>query len=222
MAGQVLHRLGYRPRVTPGFLLPFQPACSAKRYAGSRSREAEGHPLVISTKAEGRAEKSGREWTTRQIRSQMSRLRCAAKAQHLVFLASIFGCGRRPRRAPLDMTDGAGFPPNRYESQTEPHAFSCHFFSCTLRRRGAVHGGGEFRGDSNKRRACRFTHMPRAGLANAVVPRRRPSGKNPAANERCAPFAAGFRYAGNRCASCRGSALLDPKRRGGASPGPKR
>jgi len=25
--------------------------------------------------------------------------RCAAKAQHLVFLASIFGCGRRPRSA---------------------------------------------------------------------------------------------------------------------------
>jgi len=31
--------------------------------------------------------------------------RCTAKAQHLVFLASIFGCGRRPRCAPLDGTD---------------------------------------------------------------------------------------------------------------------
>src|SRR4030043_523142 len=30
-------------------------------------------------------------------------LRCAAKAQHLVFLASIFGCGRRLRRARNDM-----------------------------------------------------------------------------------------------------------------------
>ena len=29
-------------------------------------------------------------------------LRCAAKAQHLVFLASIFGCGRRPRRTRHD------------------------------------------------------------------------------------------------------------------------
>jgi len=33
--------------------------------------------LVISTKAEGRAEKSGREWALRQIPSQMSRLRFA-------------------------------------------------------------------------------------------------------------------------------------------------
>jgi hypothetical protein len=49
--------------------------------------EVEGHPFVISTKAGGRAEKSGREWTTRPIRSQMSRLRCAS----------------------LDMTDGATF-----------------------------------------------------------------------------------------------------------------
>jgi len=68
--------------------------------------------LVISTKAEGRAEKSGREWTMRHIRGQMSRLRCTAKAQHLVFLASIFGCGRRPRRALLDMTN-AGAQPGR-------------------------------------------------------------------------------------------------------------
>jgi hypothetical protein len=32
---------------------------------------------VISTKAEGRVEKSAGEWTTRQIRGQISRLRFA-------------------------------------------------------------------------------------------------------------------------------------------------
>ena len=37
-----------------------------------------GSCLVISTKAEGRAEKSGRGWTTRQIRGQISRLRFAS------------------------------------------------------------------------------------------------------------------------------------------------
>jgi len=38
------------------------------------TRRDAGRPLVISTKAEGRVEKSGREWTTRRIRGQMSRL----------------------------------------------------------------------------------------------------------------------------------------------------
>ncbi len=37
-----------------------------------------GFSLVISTKAEGRMEKSGRAGMTRQMRGQMSRLRCAS------------------------------------------------------------------------------------------------------------------------------------------------
>ena len=50
---------------------------------------------VISTKAAGRVEKSGRECALRQIRGQMSRLRFA----------------------PLDMTDSARFPPNRGQAK---------------------------------------------------------------------------------------------------------
>jgi hypothetical protein len=64
--------------------------------------------LVISTKAEGRAEKSGREWALRQIRNQMSRLRCA----------------------PLDMTDGDKFPPHRGEARVEPRTLNGHFSLC--------------------------------------------------------------------------------------------
>jgi hypothetical protein len=67
----------------------------------------ESWPLfVISTKAEGRAEKSGREWALRHIRSQMSRLRCAS----------------------LDMTDGAGFPRNPGEGPRKPRVLNRHFF----------------------------------------------------------------------------------------------
>jgi len=43
----------------------------------SENSVCSGPPLVISTKAEGRAEKSGREWTLRYTRGQMSRLRFA-------------------------------------------------------------------------------------------------------------------------------------------------
>ena len=56
-------------------------------------RQDPGAFCVISTKAEGRAEKSGPEWALRQIRDQMSRLRCAS----------------------LDMTDDARLSPNRGE-----------------------------------------------------------------------------------------------------------
>ena len=82
--------------------------------------------FVISTKAEGRAEKSGHEWTTRQIRGQMSRLRCT----------------------PLDMTNSAGFPPNRGEPQ-RGHVLNCHFLSCTLR---------------NAYRSKRLSHAGAAGM----------------------------------------------------------
>jgi len=51
--------------------------------------------IVIPTKAEGRAEESGREWALREIRGQMSRLRCAS----------------------LDMTNSARLPPNRGKTQ---------------------------------------------------------------------------------------------------------
>ena len=54
--------------------------------------------LVISTKAEGRAEKSGPELTPRQIRGQMSRLRYAS----------------------LDVIDGVKRTPNRCAPQMEP------------------------------------------------------------------------------------------------------
>jgi len=56
---------------------------------------------VISTKAEGRAEKSGGEWALRQIRGQMSRLRFA----------------------PLDMTNADVVPP--YEPGTGYAEFWC-------------------------------------------------------------------------------------------------
>ena len=89
---------------------------------------------------------SGCEGALREIRSQMSRLRCTAKAQHLVFLASIFGCGRRPRRAPLDMTDDARFPQNPGEAPMEPHALNRYFLSCAPlnRRYGLPFGAGRF------------------------------------------------------------------------------
>jgi len=99
-------------------------------------------PYVISTKAEGRAEKSGREWTARRVRGQMSRLRCTAKAQHLVFLASIFGCGRRPRRAPLDITDGAGLAPNRHEPPKRASPPQLHFLSRNPRYTGVCFPDG--------------------------------------------------------------------------------
>ena len=68
-----------------------------------------GPGVVIPTKAEGRAEESGHEWTTRQIRGQMSRLRSAS----------------------LDMTNGAGFPPNRGRLNGDTSS-TATILSCTL------------------------------------------------------------------------------------------
>ena len=77
---------------------------------------------VISTKAEGRVEKPGREWTLRQIRGQMSRL----------------------RYAPLDMTDSIGLPPNQGETTTEPHVSTSTFviYPCAAKLREEVDRGG--------------------------------------------------------------------------------
>jgi len=90
--------------------------------------------LSLSFRPRPKAARRNLAANSRHARFVARCLDCAAlrcKGATSCFFSKHFGCGQRPRCAPLDMTDRARFTPNRYEPQMNPSRLHFHFFSYT-------------------------------------------------------------------------------------------